>query len=83
MLSRQRVPGRPALHGPRLSINSSVAAAHDIGSPYTGPPFSPNSGRTPKGEEDLSRVDPDDLFIRFSVSEVKNVQAKLRYDRVY
>ncbi|KZV99053.1 hypothetical protein EXIGLDRAFT_726529 [Exidia glandulosa HHB12029] len=78
MQPRQRVPGRPQPKGPRLSINSSVAAAHDASSPYTGPPFSPSSGRTPKGEEDLSRDDPDDLFIRFSVSEIKNVQAKFR-----
>ncbi|KAH7107027.1 hypothetical protein BKA62DRAFT_825612 [Auriculariales sp. MPI-PUGE-AT-0066] len=74
---RVRVPQKQA----SLSIDSSVAAAHDALSPYTGPPFSPNSGRTPKGDgEDLSRVDSDELLVRFSIAEVKNIQAKLRRD---
>ncbi|EJD51905.1 hypothetical protein AURDEDRAFT_149495 [Auricularia subglabra TFB-10046 SS5] len=77
MLSRPRGPSR-ASRFKGLSIDSNVAASHDLSSPYTGPPFSPNSGRTPKVEEDLSHVDPDDLFIRFSVSEVKNIQNKFR-----
>lgn len=77
MLSRPRGPSR-ASRFKGLSIDSNVAASHDLSSPYTGPPFSPNSGRTPKVEEDLSRVEPDDLFIRFSVSEIKNIQNKLR-----
>jgi len=29
-------------------------------------------------EEDLSHVDPDELFIRYSIPEVKGIQGKLR-----
>jgi len=76
MLTRQR--GRPR-QGSTLSINSSVAAAHDAQSPYSGPPFSPLSGKTPRDHDDWSTVDADDLFVRFTVAEAKNIQFKLRY----
>jgi len=30
-------------------------------------------------EEDVSHVDPDELFIRYTIPEVKGMQGKLRY----
>ncbi|KAG8931533.1 hypothetical protein FRC01_001162 [Tulasnella sp. 417] len=43
-------------------------------------PSGPTSAKQPPGEEDLSRLEPDQMFARFTVAEVKALQKRLRTD---
>ncbi|KAG8978165.1 hypothetical protein FRC05_011281 [Tulasnella sp. 425] len=52
--------------------------------PNTGSKFTipngPTPAKQPQGEEDLSRLEPDQMFARFAVSEVRALQKRLRAD---
>ncbi|KAG9013087.1 hypothetical protein FRB94_003920 [Tulasnella sp. JGI-2019a] len=56
----------------RQSAKSPMNGAFSVGS--LPPPVSQSKA----GEENLSRLEPDQMFARFSVSEVKALQARLR-----
>lgn len=43
-------------------------------------PNGPTSAKQPPGEEDLSRLEPDQMFARFAVAEVRALQKRLRWD---
>lgn len=52
--------------------------------PNTGSKFAvangPASAKQPPGEEDLSRLEPDQMFARFAVAEVRALKKRLRTD---
>ena len=62
---RDNVPA--ASFKPRTAVPNSVAVPS-----LTKSIFKPS-------EMDLSQTDPDDLFVRFTVPEIRTIQAKLRY----
>lgn len=56
-----------------------VPKTPNVGSNFTIP-NGPTPAKQPPGEEDLSRLEPDQMFARFAVTEVRALQKRLRWD---
>ncbi|KAF8581650.1 hypothetical protein K439DRAFT_1618864 [Ramaria rubella] len=78
MTGRQKHrPTLPTIPIPSNNYQSRALAQNGALTPLLLKPMS-NSRKLPG--EDLNQVDPDDLFIRFTIPEIKAIQSKLRAD---
>lgn len=73
------IPTQPStsLKPGRLSVKPQLKSPNVPTGRLPPPPQTPNV-KKPEGE-DLSRIEPDEMFSRFTVAEVRALQARLRY----
>lgn len=61
-----------------MSPKASTAPVRPTATSFFGTPRDANISNVGT-DEDLSRIDPDELFIRYTVAQVKSLASNLRY----